>query len=437
MSEATVTSVLAFSPTFVRFVRARDVPAPQSRDPYAGAKLAVGLRPHPRSYFARETSAQEILLSFFDEGDEPRTRVSRPSRPSRPGGSRTGGTGGGGTDDAIRNRRIVAAVIGVLLLLLLVIVVRGCLESAADNALKDYNADVASIVERSDREVGQPFFDLMSQGGQSPVELESQINQLRVVADQQLDEAEGFDTPDELTTAQRNLLLTLDLRRSALSRIASEVQTALADDAGGEAEDATNQIAAQMQAFLSSDVVYDARVRPFIGEVLDEREIGGQEIGDTQFLPNLTWLDPAEVADRLGAAGGGGGSGGAGGEPAPGLHGHGLESVTVGDLTLTPDATNRIPAGADLAFDVTFANQGENEETDVPVTVTIKGSGDEITARKRVDATQAGSNATVSIPLAEAPPMGSAVTIEVTVGKVPGEEKTDNNTEEYPAIFTR
>ena len=371
-------------------------------------------------------------MSFFDEGDEPRTRVQRQGRPSRPGGSRTGG---GGTDDAIRNRRIVAAVIGVLVLLLLVIVVRGCLESAADNALKDYNNDVAELVQRSDREVAQPFFDLVAQGGQSPVELESQINQLRVVADQQLDQAEGFDVPDELRSAHRNLLLTLDLRRAGLARIAAEVRTALADDAGGDAEDATNQITAQMQAFLASDVVYDARVRPFIGEVLDEREIGGQEIGDTQFLPNLAWLDPETVADRLGAASDAGG--GAGGEPAPGLHGHGLESVTVGDLTLTPDGTNRIPAGADLAFDITFANQGENEEADVPVTVTIAGSGDELTARKRVDATQPGSNATVSIPLAEAPPIGTAVTIEVTVGKVPGEEKTDNNTQEYPAIFTR
>ena len=373
-------------------------------------------------------------MSFFDEGDEPRTRVSRPSRPSRPGGSRTGG----GDDDAIRNRRIVAAVIGVLLLLLLVIVVRGCLESAADNALKDYNEDVASVVQRSDREVGQPFFDLIAQGGQSPVELESQINQLRVVADQQLDTAEGFDVPDELQAAQRNLLLTLDLRRSALARIASEVRTALADDAGGEGEDATNQIAAQMQAFLASDVIYDARVRPFIGEVLEEREIGGQEIGDTQFVPNLTWLDPETIADRLGAAGGGAGGGGAaGGDPAPGLHGHGLESVAVGDLTLTPDGTNRIPAGPDLTFDVTVANQGENEESDVPVTVTISGSGDELTARKRITTTEAGGTATVSIPLAEAPPIGTAVTIEVAVARVPGEETADNNSQEYSAIFTR
>ena len=372
-------------------------------------------------------------MSFFDEGDEPRTRVTRQSRPSRPGGSRTGGGAGGGDDEAIRNRRIVAAVIAVLVLLLLVIGLRSCLNSAAENALKDYNDDVASVVSRSDREVGQPFFDLISQGGQSPVELESQINQLRVVADQQLDSAEGFDVPDELTAAHRNLLLTLDLRRSALARIASEVRTALADDAGGDAEDATNQITAQMQAFLASDVVYDARVRPFISEVLDEKEIGGQEIGDTQFLPNLAWLDPETVADRLGAASTGAAS--AGGEPAPGLHGHGLTSVTVGDQTLTPDATNRIPAGADLTFDVTFANQGENEEADVPVTVTISG-GDEITARKRVDATQPGGNATVSIPLAETPPIGTAVTIEVTVGKVPGEEKVDNNTQEYPAIFT-
>jgi hypothetical protein len=369
-------------------------------------------------------------LSFFDEGDEPRTRVTRQMRPGRSGSSAS--AGGRSENDAIRNRRIVAAVIGVLVLLLLVVVVRGCLQAAADNALKDYNDEVADVVQRSDREVGQPFFDLLAQGGTSPVELESQINQLRVVADQQLTTAEGFNTPDELVAAQRNLLLTLDLRRSGLARIASEVRTALAEGSANEAEDAVTQIAAQMQMFLSSDVVYDARVKPFIEEALDGREIGGQQIADSQFLPNLEWLDVQSVEQRLGVTGGGG----AGGEPAPGLHGHGLVSVTVGDLTLQPGQTNRIPAGADLAFDVTFANQGENEETDVPVTVRIRGGDKTITARKRVDRTQPGGNATVSVPLTEPPPTGTAVEIEVQVARVPGEEKVDNNRATYPAIFT-
>jgi hypothetical protein len=176
-------------------------------------------------------------------------------------------------------------------------------------------------------------------------------------------------------------------------------------------------------------------VRPLIEESLAEKEIGGQQIQDSQFLPSLEWLDSGFVADRLGAEGGGNTRTT---EPAPGLHGHGLVSVTVGDVTLQPGQTaNRIPAGSNVSFNVTFANQGDNDETDVNVAVRIEGDGERLSARKRVEQTTAGSNAEVSVPLTQAPPIGTPVTIEVEVGKVPGEEKTDNNSQTYTAIFTR
>jgi hypothetical protein len=374
-------------------------------------------------------------LAFFDEGDEPRTRVSPRSR----GGGAPPPRGGGGAvpdPQTVRTRRLVALGTGVLLFVLLAVLVNSCLDSRAENRLKDYNRDVATVIAQSDRDVARPFFDLLSQGGSSPVELESQVNQLRNVADRHVDEAEGFDVPDELRTAQRNLLLTLDMRASAVGKIAGELRTALAE--GDQASDAVTQISAQMQQFLASDVVYDSRVIPFIQQVLDEKEIGGQDIADSQFLPNLTWLDPDQVGERLGAAGGGGG-GGTDEEPAPGLHGHGLVSTAVGDVTLQPGETaNRIPAGSDLAFTVTVANQGENEEQDVNVSIRIRGdSGRPITARRRIDQTTAGANAEVTIPLGSAPPIGTPVTIDVSVGRVPGEEKVDNNRQSYTAIFTR
>lgn len=377
-------------------------------------------------------------MSFFDDGEEPPTRTQQ--RPRRPGGgpARTR-PASREPADAVRNRRIVALVIGVLVFILLAIVVNSCLDNRAENRLKDYNRDVGEVVSSSDREVGAPLFDALSQGGQAPNELEQNINQLRVVAERQVDEAEGFDVPDELKTAQRNLLLTLDLRSTAVGKIASEVRTALVQDGGDQASEAVDQIAAQMQAFLASDVLYDARVRPFISETFDEKGITGQKITDSQFLPNLDWLQPATVADRLGAQGGSGsGSGSGSGTPKPGLHGHGIVSTAVGDVTLEPGETsNRIPAGSDVTFTVTFANQGENDEENVPVRVRVRGAGKPISATRRVEQTTAGENAEASIPLGTAPPIGVPVTIEVTVAKVPGEEKTDNNTQTYTAIFTR
>ena len=376
-------------------------------------------------------------MSFFDEGDEPPTRTQRAARPSGGGGARSGGIAA--DPQTVRNRRIIAVVFVVLFVVLLSVLVNSCLDTRAENRLKDYNRDVGSVIGRSDREVGRPFFDLISQGA-APNELEQNISSLRNRADEQVEEAEGFDVPDELRTAQRNLLLALDMRATGLEKIAGQVRTALVQDGGQEAEAATQQIAAQMQQFLASDVIYDARVTPYIQQTLVDKDIAGQTIPGSQFLPSLEWLDVEVVADRLGAEGGGGESGGSSrGEPAPGLHGHGLVSVRVGDLALEPGETaNRIPAGSDIAFDVEFANQGENPERNVPVRVRIRGQGIKtISAVRRVEQTQQGENATASVPLQQAPPIGTPVTIEVSVEKVPGEEKVDNNRQTFTAIFTR
>ena len=71
------------------------------------------------------------------------------------------------------------------------------------------------------------------------------------------------------------------------------------------------------------------------------------------------------------------------------------------------------------------------------VTVQIRGSGQPISLNRTVDRTEAGAAAEVSIPLDRAPPLGQAVTVEAQVRPVPGEGKTDNNSQEYTVIFQR
>src|SRR5688572_7266246 len=173
-------------------------------------------------------------MAFFDEGDEPRTRVARPGRPA---GSRTGGGGsrGGGREpdpQTARNRRIVAGIIAFLFAILLFVLIDGCLDRRAENALKDYNRDAAALVKRSDQEVGAEFFGLLSGGAQSPNELERQVNDLRVVAERHVDDAEDLDVPGDMEGAHRDLLLVLDMRQAALGKIASEIRTAMAQEQG-------------------------------------------------------------------------------------------------------------------------------------------------------------------------------------------------------------
>jgi hypothetical protein len=375
-------------------------------------------------------------VSFFDEADEP-TRVTRQPRTRR---ARGGGGGGGERPprEPVRRpdrqtARVRQAVgIGVIALFIIVIAlgVKGCVSSQKENSLKAYNRDVTSVITSSDRDVGQALFKLLGSGSQQGQDLQVQVNQLRLAADEDARRARNFDVPDDMKAAHDKLLLTLDLRADGLRKIAADLPTALGR--GQPAQNAVSRIAGNMQYFLASDVVYKARVAPLIKEALDDDGVTGQRIPDSQFMGNVGWLSAPFVAQRIGAS-----AGAPNQPPAPGLHGHGLTSVAVGDNTLQPGGVvNRVPATGRVTFHVTFQNQGDNDENDVRVTVTVRGSGKTMTARKTVAQTKAGSPSEVDIPLGQTPPIGTA-TVQVVVAAVRGEQKTDNNRQSYTVIFTR
>jgi hypothetical protein len=223
-----------------------------------------------------------------------------------------------------------------------------------------------------------------------------------------------------------------------MGKVAEKLPSALSTDAA-TAEPAVRSIAGEMQAFTAADVVYNRRTAALIKQVLDDKQIGGQTIQKSEFLQNLGWLQPSTVAKRINAQAAKGTPDGPAADPLPGLHGHGLLSVGVGNLTLQPrPAANKIPAGANVTFNVKFANQGDNPETNVRVRIRIRGAGSStITVQKSVDQTLPKAETTVAIPLGQAPPLSSAVTITVDVLPVPGEKNTTNNSQDYSALFTR
>jgi len=374
-------------------------------------------------------------LSSFDEGEAPAgTRRSRPRRPA-------------GADDeppdqrTLYVRRAIALGVGVLVFILLVVLVRGCLSSRADRALRDYNRDVTGIASES-RETTAAFFDVLGQQGAGrAVDQEAELNQLRVQAEREVRRARGFDVPGDMQPAHRTLLLALDFRAESIAKVARNL-TAAKEGEDPTAEQATARIAGQMQALLASDVIYVQRVAPFIRQALSDNEISGQTVYDEKVVVDGGWLNARTVASRIGGqSGGGSGSGGSSssGDPAPGLHGHGLTSVAVGETRLQPSpAPNRVPAAASVAFDVAFANQGDNPEEGVRVRVRVQpaGGGRAIAVNRTVDQTRAGAEASVSVPLGQAPPAGAA-TVTVEIVRVPGEEKVDNNRQQYAVNFTR
>jgi hypothetical protein len=329
-------------------------------------------------------------------------------------------------------RRGIAAGAGLLVLILLIFGVKGCLDARKEQAFKDYVRDVDSIGRESVQERGQLFGLLQGRGGRNQaVNIENTLNQLRNESAQLVDRTKALGPPDQLSSAQRSLVETLDFRREGLAAIADALPTALGDQ---DRRRGTTTVAQQMQVFLASDVIYSRRFVTNLATQLKTQNLDGQvRIPTSQFLPTVQWIDPAFVTDRVDALR----SGSGGGPAAPGLHGTGLGTVTLGGQTLSPGATATVTAGADLAFQVQVLNQGENDETGVTVKVTMGRGGSAQNLEGRIDSIARGQTKSVSIPVKKTPPTGQAVPITVEVQPVPGEKKTDNNKQTFSAIFTR
>ena len=330
-------------------------------------------------------------------------------------------------------RRAIAAGAGLLVLILLVLGVRGCLNARKEQAIKDYVTDVGALLQESDQQ-SRAFFELMSGsagGRDQAVDVENQLNTLRLNSARLVDRARDTDHPGEVDKAQRFLLEALEFRRDGLAAVADSLPQALGDQ---ERRQGTNDVTASMQDFLASDVVYTQRFVPNLDDALKDEDLKGEvRVPSSQFLPDIEWLQPSFVSDKVSGLRTGSG----GGPASPGLHGNGLASVTLGGQTLTAGGSASITLSKDLTFDVQVVNQGENTETDVEVKVTVGKGGDAIDLSGTLDSIAAGETKTVKIAMDKQPPTGEQVPIEVEIAAVPGEKKTDNNKQTYSAIFTR
>jgi hypothetical protein len=328
-------------------------------------------------------------------------------------------------------RRTLAVVAGLVVVILLVLGVRGCLNARKEQAIQDYVTDANELVRQSNQGGRRLFRVLQGPGGQDQaVNTENALNGERVASSGLVDQARDLDVPDEVSTAQRYLLETLELRRDGVAGVANAVPQALADQ---ERRQSTERVSQMMRVFSASDVIYAGRYVPSLENALEDEEVATERPLRSVFVPDPEWLDPAFVADQVAGIRSGGGDDQA---AAPGLHGNGLGTVTLGGVALVAGGSATVQVTGDLAFEVQVANQGDNTETDVNVRVTVGEGPDAYENSEAIDEIAAGETKTVSIPLDEAPPTGENVPVEVEVEPVPGEEMTDNNTGTFTVIFT-
>jgi hypothetical protein len=328
-------------------------------------------------------------------------------------------------------RRIGLAVVVVVAIILIALLVNSCETSARNSALKDYNNSVASLNARS-VQTGANFFKALSGGTSDPTSLQESLTQAAAAGTTELSDAKGLSVPDEVKGAQQQFVDALQMRKDGMNNIAGQIQPALNSTTS---KDAINTIAAEMARFYASDVVYKNYTVPQIVGALRAAGItvgglGGQQLNSSQFLPSINWLDPKQVATALHVSLPS--SPGQTQNIAPGLHGHQLNSVSVGGSTLQTGSSNSIPASPAPTFTLNFANTGQNTETNVKCRVTVSGTG--VSGQTIVPQTTAGQSTSCQVTLSTTPPRGThSVTAEVV--PVPGEKNISNNSQTFQVTF--
>jgi hypothetical protein len=375
----------------------------------------------------------DIEFDFFDEPEteEATERVRTPRRPP-PRGPRRPVRPPAGFIPMLRLAGLIAFLI--LAVVLLVVLVHGCASNSKHARYANYIKSVRQVADGS-TSVGKQLNSTLAATGTKESQLEAKLKGLAAQEQQHVAQVRNINPPGPLRVEHDHLIEVLQLRASALTRLADAFrQTATAKDA----TTAGRLLADQARLLVASDVNWDVYFKEPTQSELERqnvRDIGG--VPDSTIFPNPDLASTQAmmvVWQRVhGAATGG---------TVSGKHGSALISVKAlpDGKTLTAGATatqNQITASTDLAFQVAVQDSGDFQEFNVGVTLTIQKSGKPIVLRKKIPVINAGETKTVTFTNIDINGLfGLPTTIKADVEPVPGETVVSNNTAEYRVIFS-
>ena len=321
---------------------------------------------------------------------------------------------------------LVAAAIFVVVLL--VLWAQGCRDEGKRDAYREYMTDIGQVADDS-TQVGRQLNTALTTPGIRQAQLQSRLDQLAQQQAQGVTRARELSPPGPLRDEHREAVTALELRVAGLRRLQDAFQQAAQRPAG-----AGEVLAEQMRRFVASDVNWEDLYRTPSVATLQQEDIAGVEVPASVFLatPDLaTARAMAPVLTRIRGAS-------TGGTPT-GLHGNSLVSTRAlpSGQVLQTDEDNTIVATADLAFEATVENSGESQEVRVRVTLRVQQSPRPIEKTATIDIINAGERKTVVFRnLGQIVQFAQKTNVVVQVARVPGEQRTGNNSATYPVIFT-
>jgi hypothetical protein len=370
-----------------------------------------------------ETSEQSPPDWLHDEQQE----ESQEPRPPR----RQQGGPGGGAGLSPRGRLIALIGGAVVLAILLVFLVLSCTGEGKAGRYEGYMGDMTPVANSSDK-IGRDLDAALTTPGIKPNQLATQLDGLADLQQQELGDAEAVEEPGALAEEQAAALQSLTFRVTGMRRLADVFRaTAGSDDASG----AALQLAAQANRLVASDVVWADLFRAASLAQMRSDGVSGVAVPESDFVQNPEFGSPGywePVFERVNGAATDGGT------TTGGLHGTGIVETKAlpSEVVLSTDVENIVTAGTDLAFAVTVEDTGDHQEVQIKVTLTIQQQPSPIVATKTIDSINPGESKTVTFSDLGQVAFATKTTVKVDVQPVEGEANTDNNSAEYPVIFS-
>ena len=376
--------------------------------------------------FDREKSdpQTDIEFDFFDESptteSPPRKKDSPPGRrprmpkrpPAPPGGPQL-----------YRLGVLIAAAI--LLAVIFILVINNCRGDQKRAAYEDYMESVTPVASGS-ADLGRELNNRLTTPGIRLEALRSQVEGLRDQQEQILRQAQDLSPPGPLVEQQEALVEAMQFRVNGLAGLARGLQLVAETD---NPEESSGNLANQAQRLVASDIVYADAFKAAAESVLEQQGVTNISVPASVFVQNPEFASPAFWAQSVNRL--------TQGPEATGLRGNGIEGVRVlpGGQELSTTGDNSVQVSEDLAFEVLVQNSGESQETQVKVTLVVRQQP-RISKEQTIDVINQGETKRVRFTGFDNIAFSTQTTLLVTVEPVPGEQNTNNNTREFPVIFT-
>jgi CARDB len=365
----------------------------------------------------------DIEFDFFDESPTaeasareragPRRRRRLPTRPPAPPGG----------PQLYRLGILIAGLI--ILAVILILAVNSCRANQKRSAYKDYVGEVGDVAAQSEA-LGKQLNTRLTTPGIKLEDLRGDVEGFRQEQEQILRKTQGLTPPGPLIEQQESLVQAMQFRVNGLDGLARAFAKVATTP---NAEEAGALLAQQTSRLVASDVVYADLFFEPTRLVLSEQNVTGAPVPSSKFVqnPDLASGNAWEpIVRRLTQ-----------GPTASGLHGNGIVDVRAqpGGQVLSQGADNTVKASEKLAFQVRVQNSGDNQEVQVPVTLTIQ-QDPVIRKRKVIDVIDAGETKTLTFTGFGTIDFTGGSVLKVIVEPVAGEQNTGNNTAQYTVIFT-